>query len=150
MPGVARVNLVDELIDAAKRQDLKNAITARVRKATSFRQKLEEAVAKPVTIAQDIINGYVDYLGFDKAKLAERPTSGREKRPVFAPRPPVGDYPALGEEPAAYDQAFYVDWITGFVRLVEDNVRFRDGSSVDVVANARLGGLIEKLAAIRT
>jgi hypothetical protein len=150
MPGVARVNLVDELIEAAKRQDLKTAITARVRKATSFRQKLEEAVAKPVTIAQDIINGYVDYLGFDKAKLAERPTSGREKRPVFAPRPPVGDYPALGEEPAAYDQAFYVDWITGFVRLVEDNVRFRDGSSVDVVANARLGGLIEKLAAIRT
>jgi hypothetical protein len=150
MPGASRVNLVDELIEAAKRHDLKDAITARVRKATSFRQKLEEAVAKPVTIAEDIINTYVDYLGFDKAPLAERPTAGREKRPVFAPRPRVGDYPQLGEEAAAYDQAFYVDWITSYIRLVEDNVRFRDGSSVDVVANARLGGLIEKLAAIRS
>jgi hypothetical protein len=148
MPSAPRVNLVDELIEGAKRQDLKTTITARVRKATSFRQKLEEAVAKPVTIAEDIINAYVDCLGFDKVALAGRPTAGREKRPVFAPRPPVGDYPALGEEPSAYDQAFYVDWITGFLRLVEDNVRFRDGSSVDVVANARLGGLIEKLAAI--
>jgi hypothetical protein len=148
-PAQNRGNLVDELIDGAKRQELKDAITERVRKATSFRQKLEEAVAKPVTIAQDIINGYVDYLGFDERPLAERPTAGRDKRPVFAPRPPVGDYPPLGEEPTAYDQAYYVDWITGFVRLVEDNVRYRDGSSVDVVANTRLGGLIEKLTAVQ-
>jgi hypothetical protein len=150
MPSPSRANLVDELIDGAKRQDLKDAITARVRKATSFRQKLEEAVAKPVTIAHEVINSYVDYLGFDRAPLPERPTAGRDKRPVFAPRPPVGEYPQLGEESAAYDQAFYVDWITGFVRLVEDNVRYRDGSSVDVVANNRLGGLIEKLAGVQS
>ena len=72
MPSPSRANLVDELIDGAKRQDLKDAITARVRKATSFRQKLEEAVAKPVTIAHEVINSYVDYLGFDRAPLPGR------------------------------------------------------------------------------
>lgn len=140
--------LCDELIAGAKRLGLREQIAQRIRPFDAFRQTAQQAVAKPVLVAQNALNSYVDWLGFDRMPLADRPQPGEDGHPIFAPREPAGEIPDLSEEPAPYDEAIYVDWITGFLALVDDNVRKHSGQSVDIASNAKLGALLERLAAL--
>ncbi|MFA5119856.1 virulence factor SrfC family protein [Zavarzinia sp.] len=137
--------LAEELGIGARRLDLAERIAADVRRIASYRAKMGEAAAKPVAVAETAINSYVNRLGYDRQPLAARPVNRSSGKAIFTPPPPAGPYPKLAEEPAAYDQAFYVDWITGFFAFTDDNVSFKDGEAVDVEANARLGGLIQAL-----
>ena len=121
-------------------------VAAEVRRLSAYRGKLGEVAAKPVTAAETAINGYVNKLGYDRQAPTARPVNRATGKPVFLPPPPPAAYPLLAEEPAAYDQSFYVDWITAFFAFTEDNVSFKDGETVDVEANARLGGIIEALS----
>ena len=129
----------------ARRLNLAAEIAEQVRRLSAYRAKLGEAVAKPVAAAETAINSYVNRLGYERRDLAARPVNRASGKPVFQPVPPAGSYPRLAEEPAAYDQTFYVDWITGFMAFAEENVSFKDGEAVDVEANARLGGIIQAL-----
>lgn len=137
--------LVEELGIGARRLNLATEIAEQVRRLSAYRAKLGEAVAKPVAAAETAINSYVNRLGYERRDLAARPVNRASGKPVFQPVPPAGSYPRLAEEPAAYDQTFYVDWITGFMAFAEENVSFKDGEAVDVEANARLGGIIQAL-----
>lgn len=138
--------LADELIAGAQRLGLREAIAGKVRKLAAFRQRLDQAVTKPVLVAETSVNGYIDWLGFDKVPANERPRAQADGPPIFAPKPPVGDLPPLGEEPTPYDEVYYVDWIAGFLRLVEDNVRVQGGKAIDIEQNARLGAILSSLS----
>ncbi len=139
--------LASELISGAQRLDIRSDIAESVRRTLSFRQKIEQARAKAALLAANILNAYVNWLGFDKLPLDERPTAGRgeNRRSVFSPRQGGGDSLTLPEQPTPYDEMQYVDWMTAFRRLVEDNASSRDGAAVDVEQNARLGKLVVAL-----
>lgn len=145
LDGPSAATLAEELGIGARRLGLAESIAAQVRKISAFRARPGDAAAKPVTAAESLINAYVDHLGFDARPLTARPLNRATGKPIFAPPPPAGAYPRLAEEPAAYDQTFYVDWIAGLFALTDENVSFKDGEAIDVEANARLGRLIAAL-----
>ena len=151
VPEANMAEFVKELINGAQRLKLEERIEALVRKVTGFRMKFEQIVALPARLTANLLNGYVDYLGYDALALEQRPMLALETgpRPVFPPRAVPRGGPQLGEQPSSYDQDYYTDWIRGFLDLVERNARTRDGAEVDLAANRRLGELLTRLAASR-
>lgn len=140
--------LVAQLAAGARRIGLRDMIANRMRQGAAYHEGLADRLLKPVMIAERCINDFVTWLGFDAVPPGERPKAGREQRIVFTRAAAAEDTPSLSETPLAYDAAFYVDWAIAFVRLVEDNVRSSGGITVDIAANARLGGLLRSLQSI--
>jgi hypothetical protein len=136
--------LVDELAQGARRLGLADQLAERLRALALYRRKLSDGAARPVLIAETLINGFVATLGQDALPPEARPRAGRDQHPVFAPRPPVNGLPPLGPEPAAYDKMLHVDWITAFSALVAGNAQAGSGD-VDWAANARLGEVLRAL-----
>ncbi|MDG4551447.1 MAG: virulence factor SrfC family protein [Candidatus Contendobacter sp.] len=147
VPEASMAEFVKELIAGAQRLKLEERIEALVRQVTGFRMKFEQIVALPARLTTNLLNGYVDFLGYDALALEQRPTLALESgpRPVFPPRTVPRGGPQLGEQPSSYDQDYYTDWIRGFLDLVERNARTRDGAEVDLAANRRLGELLARL-----
>lgn len=145
LPREAATALVAQIGAGARRTGLSARIAQRLREAASYRQKLSESAAKPVMVAEGVVNRYVHMLGYADAPAGERPRAGRTDRPVFAPRPPVNGMPHLGPQPEPYDKQFHVDWISAFSRLAEENVTAPGGQEVDVAQNARLGRILGAL-----
>jgi hypothetical protein len=143
----AMLALASELIAGAGRLGVRDEIAERVRRALSFRMKIEQARAKSALVAATILNGYVNWMGFDRLAAEERPTVGRgeARRTVFQARPDMGDRLVLPAQPAPYDQIQYADWMRAFRQLVEDNAANQDGAAIDVEQNARLGRLLDTL-----
>ena len=126
---------------------MRDAIAGQVRQALSFRMKIEQARAKSALVAATILNGYVNWLGFDRLPAAARPTVGRgeDRRGIFAPRGAPDDPLVLPDQPTPYDRIQYADWMRAFRQLVEDNAASQDGVAMDVEQNERLGLLITSL-----
>ncbi len=139
--------LVAELIGGAKRLGLRDAIAERVRHITSFRQKLDVAMARPALVAATMVNTYVNCLGYDTLPPEARPKAGQgdQRRAVFSRRPPADDLIVLPPEPEPFDRMQFVDWMAAFVHLVEQNAVSRDGREVDVAQNERIGELVRAL-----
>jgi hypothetical protein len=149
VPEAVMAELVQEIIAGARRLDLEQRITAKVREVTSFRMRFQQIVALPARLGGDLINRYVDFLGYDALDPGERPALELEDgpRPIFRPRPTPRNGPKLGERQSRYDQEYYTDWIRGFMDLVQHNARFQGGGSVDIAANQHIGALLERLGA---
>jgi hypothetical protein len=149
LPEPAMAELVKELIAGAQRLKLEDRIVTLAREVTGFRMKFEQIVALPARLTANLLNRYVDFLGYDALAPERRPMLTLESgpRPVFPPRTVPRGGPQLGEQPSSYDQDYYTDWIRGFLDLVERNARFRDGAEVDLAANRRLGELLARLRA---
>ena len=147
VPEVSMAELVKELISGAQRLKLEERIEALVRQVTGFRMKFEQIVALPARLTANLLNSYIDFLGYDALALEQRPLLALDSgpRPVFPPRPVPRGGPQLGEQPSTYDQDYYTDWIRSFLDLVERNARTRDGAEVDLAANRRLGELLGRL-----
>lgn len=147
VPEPSMAEFVKELIDGAQRLKLEERIEQLVRQVTGFRMKFEQIVALPARLTANLLNGYVDYLGYDALALEQRPQLALESgpRPVFPPRPVPRGGPRLSEQQSTYDQDYYTDWIRAFLDLVERNARNRDGRDVDLAANRRLGDLLARL-----
>jgi hypothetical protein len=141
---------VKELISGAQRLKLEERIVAQTRQVTSFRMKFEQIVALPARLTANLLNGYVDFLGYDALALDKRPLLPLESgpRPVFPPRAAPRGGPQLSEQQSTYDQDYYTDWIRAYLDLVERNARFHEGAEVDLVANRRLDELLKRLQAV--
>jgi hypothetical protein len=150
VPEANMAEFVKELIAGAQRLKLEEHIVTLVRQVTGFRMKFEQIVALPARLTANLLNGYVDYLGYDALKLEQRPMLPLEggPRPIFPPRPVPRGGPQLSEQQSTYDQDYYTDWIRAFLDLVERNARSRDGGEVDLVANRRLGELLDRLRSV--
>ncbi|MDS4026361.1 MAG: virulence factor SrfC family protein [Candidatus Contendobacter sp.] len=147
VPEPSMAEFVKELIAGAQRLKLEERIEALVRQVTGFRMKFEQIVALPARLTANLLNGYVDFLGYDAVAPEQRPILPLESgpRPVFPPRTVPRGGPQLGEQPSSYDQDYYTDWIRGFLDLVERNARTRDGAEVDLAANRWLGEMLARL-----
>jgi hypothetical protein len=136
--------LIDELAQGARRLGLAEQLAERLRALALYRRKLSDGAARPVLIAETLINGFVATLGQGELPPERRVRAGRDQHPVFAPRPPVEGLPPLGPEPLPYDKTLHVDWITAFSALVAGNAAAGSGE-VDWAANARLGEILRVL-----
>ncbi|MBE2294090.1 MAG: hypothetical protein IAF00_04035, partial [Phycisphaerales bacterium] len=150
VPDTMMVEFVKELIGGAQRLKLEERIEQLVREVIGFRMKFEQIVALPARLTANLLNRYVDFLGYDALALEQRPMLPLETGPcaVFPPRVVPRGGPVLSEQQSTYDQDYYTDWIRAFLDLVERNTRFRDGAEVDLVANRRLGELLTRLRSI--
>ncbi|MDS4021393.1 MAG: virulence factor SrfC family protein [Candidatus Competibacter sp.] len=147
VPEASMAEFVKELIGGAQRLKLEGRIETLVRQVTGFRMKFEQIVALPARLTANLLNSYVDFLGYDALAPEQRPMLPLESgpRPVFPPRAVPRGGPQLGEQPSTYDQDYYTDWIRSFLDLVERNARTRGGGEVDLAANRRLGELLARL-----
>jgi hypothetical protein len=147
VPETRMAEFVKEMIAGAQRLKLEERIETLVRQVTGFRMKFEQIVALPARLTANLLNGYVDYLGYDALKLEQRPMLPLESgpRPVFPPRAVPRGGPQLSEHQSTYDQDYYTDWIRAFLDLVERNSHTRAGGEVDLAANRRLGELLARL-----
>lgn len=150
VPEPNMTDFIKELIDGAQRLELEERIEKMVRQVTGFRMKFEQIVALPAKLTANLLNGYVDFLGYDALALEQRPILPLESgaRPIFPPRVVPRGGPQLSEQQSTYDQDYYTDWIRAFLDLVERNARNRDGKEVDLAANRRLGELLARLQPI--
>ncbi len=147
LPETAMADFVKELIAGAQRLKLEERLGTLAREATGFRMKFEQIVALPARLGANLLNGYVDFLGYDALALEQRPMLALENgpRPVFPPRSVPRGGPQLSEQPSTYDQDYYTDWIRAFLDLVERNARCHNGVDVDLAANRRVGELLARL-----
>jgi len=149
VPAALMAEFVKELISGVQRLKLEQRIVAQTRQAIGFRMKFEQIVALPAKLTANLLNGYVDFLGYDAQALDKRPQLALDSgpRPVFPPRPAPRGGPQLSEQQSTYDQDYYTDWIRAYLDLVERNARFHDGAEVDLAANRRLSELLGRLRA---
>ncbi|MFZ1828027.1 MAG: virulence factor SrfC family protein [Candidatus Competibacteraceae bacterium] len=150
VPPALMAEFVKELISGAQRLKLEERIVTQTRQVTGFRMKFEQIVALPARLTANLLNGYVDFLGYDGLALDKRPWLPLDDgpRPVFPPRPAPQGGPQLSEQQSTYDQDYYTDWIRAYLDLVERNARFHDGAEVDLAANRRLSELLTRLRAV--
>jgi hypothetical protein len=139
--------LVGQIAAAARRRDLRGSIAATLRERASFVGRAAAGSGKFVLVAEDLVNGFVSYLGFDQMAEARRPAAGRSQRRIFAARPLVRGLPPLTPQPSNYDYDFQVDWMFAFARTMEDNVSDRTDEGFDHAANDALGLLVARLTA---
>jgi hypothetical protein len=139
--------LVAELLRSARREKLQPALAAELRAILGFRRHASAAAAICGSCAALRIGGFVAALGFDAKPIAERPTVGQDRRPVFAPRPPIDGLPPLGEVAADYDRQRSLDWVQAFLRSTDLNVSGDGEDAVDVARNATLGRILTDLDA---
>lgn len=84
-----------EMIGGAQRLKLEEQIVERVRQVTGFRMKFEQIVALTARLTANLLNRYVDFLGYDRLDLPQRPTlpvQGGPRARYFRP----GRYHAAG------------------------------------------------------
>ena len=147
VPEPSMIDFIKELIAGAQRLKLEERIETLVRQVTGFRMKFEQIVALPARLTANLLNNYVDFLGYDALAPEQRPMLALESgpRPLFPPRAVPRGGPQLGEQQSTYDQDYYTDWIRAFLDLVERNARNRAGRDIDLAANQRLGDLLTRL-----
>lgn len=134
-----------ELLLAVRRLDLRGRLGEKIRTDLAFVKGVNERLMRPAMLASDALGGFVTTLGFDAVPEDRRPKAGREQRPIFRARQADDDLPNLGPVAEAWDAAFTLDWVTGFVRVTEDNVRGTEADAVDIAANALLGKMLSTL-----
>lgn len=139
--------LVAELLRSARREKLQATLATELRAILGFRRQSAAAAAICGSCAALRIGGFVAALGFDLKPVAERPVVGQERRPVFAPRPPVDGLPPLGETAGDHDRQRSLDWVQAFLRGTDLNVQGEGEDAVDVARNATLGRIIADLDA---
>jgi hypothetical protein len=150
LPAEQAALLIGQIGAGARRTGLSGRIAGALREGASFHGRATPGAGKFALIAEDMVNGFVTCLGFDRIDEARRPTAGPPgpgQRKVFAARPAVRGLPPLKTQPTPYDRSLHVDWMAAFVRLMEDNVSDLSAEDFDRAANDALGALIKRTGA---
>jgi hypothetical protein len=144
-PQKSATDLLAEVSAGARRLDLEGEIVRRVRDALSYRKASDQVSSTPAVLAGNVINEYVNYFGFERVPAAERPRSPVDDAPIFLTSEQSGDTLQLPDSPEEVQRKLYVDWMTAFLALVEENASSQDGQTIDVEQNARVGRLVTGL-----
>ncbi len=141
-------NLVTELAQAAERLKLGQSIRERLRQTKGVPKQPRHAMSSGALAAGEAINRFVASLGFERVAPAQRPKTqdaAGQERPIFTRTVASGEVPSLPAEPQRYDDQIAVDWMAGFLKLVEENAATLEGAQLDIEQNARLGRLLQTL-----
>jgi len=139
-------DISDELITAADRLKLEDALLAAIQEAeertSATRARLVE---RQVFAVRMQLCEFVDRLGFGTMPPAQRPASLVDpNRPIFQPPPPVavGELPRLTPKPINFSGLVIVDWFEAFRQLSLDNAGHDTGREISTQQNARLGEIL--------
>lgn len=151
LPGREFSALVSELSTGAARLALREAMAGAFRRASAYANTSRESIArKEASIAANILNGYVDWLGLDprthdeKARTLSLP--GAKSTVVFTPVPPVPDPPVLAESRSPWARRRLGDWLNALAALIMGNVDFDGEQTLNVEENTALGAILRRLA----
>lgn len=148
LPRAQALVLIEAVIRASQRLDLRGDIVRQLHARASFQQHSTAAAQKPVIVIEQAINNFVTWLGYDRLPPEQRPKTPNGTRLIFAPRPPVKGLPSLGDQPAPFDRTFHIDWMTALARAMEENVQDPGAGAIDIVQNEALGGILSRLEAV--
>ncbi len=147
------IDLIDELVIGAHRQQLIERIAARIRtEVVAANVRWDEVADRSAGIAATLVNDYVSHLGFGGLPDAERPAVPEAPKPrqrgVFAP-PPLparGAIPALGEARSVLERDYFMDWGVALRQLGLDNMSFAGGREIEEEDNRALGDILAEMA----
>ncbi len=140
------LDLAGEIIQAARRLNLRDSIANTLRTRAGFQGRVGATEAKQVAIVEAMLNNFVYRLGWDAVELGKRPRAPRSEQAIFLPRAPDKAPPTLPEHAVAFEAQFNKDWITAVMQTMEDNARSTDGVEFDIQANETLGAMLKGLA----
>lgn len=150
--GGTLAGVVSELAQAARRLSLRERLAQRLQQNAGIPRQPKQAMAAGALMASEAINRFVATLGFSALPPEARPLTRDERgeeRPIFTHAPMQGDYPSLPAERQPFNDQVVVDWMAGFLKLVEDNASTLEGSAIDLEQNRRLGSLLLSLDGVR-
>lgn len=136
-------DFIRELKAGFVRHEIEAKITEIVTNLTRVRVDIHKAIAHPTRLSANLVNDYVNYLGFQNVDEGMAPELNG--RPIFQPKPFDCGPPSLTEKPGNYQNEFVADWLKAFMVLAEQNARAEGGMSVDPVSNQKLTDLISVL-----
>ncbi len=138
--------MIHELITAMTRLQIPAKMTEQQRLVSGYGNVArEKLVWKQVSLAADMLNAFICWLGFDpRFTTTEQRTILTQGRTlsIFAP-PEKNNYPFIPEQAPAYDRAYYVDWLRAFVYMVQENVETHGDATFNREQNIELGKILE-------
>lgn len=134
------LRLAQEIEIAAHRQGMFAGIANSVRVAQQYKSGEREGwVWRQVGPATARFNDFLAGFGLDNSEIRDLKDQPRR---VFPPRPEVNGMPALSEQVAPYEQAYFVDWLLALQDVIRGNAEYQAGFAGNVEENARLGRIL--------
>ncbi|HMN82449.1 MAG TPA: virulence factor SrfC family protein [Burkholderiaceae bacterium] len=152
-------DMVDELVVGAHREQLTDRVAAATRRQVQAANvRWDEVADRAATIAANLINDYVAFLGFADQPPDQRPgfpePPKARQRAVFQWPEPVegvqgaGVGPAgLGERRRPMENDYFIDWGVALRQAGVDNASFSGGREITDDQNRRLGRLLTDIDA---
>lgn len=142
--------LASELATGAARFGFKEKLADDFRKAAAYSNTRKENIArKQAAIAACIINGYVNWLGFNPAKQteSERTVSilGSRDITVFSAQKPFKGVPQIAETASPFTANWLGNWLNALAALIMANADFDGKETINVQQNSALGAILAKL-----
>ncbi|MDR1396301.1 MAG: putative virulence factor [Desulfarculales bacterium] len=149
LPGALFAALVHELATGFKRLKIDRLMEEGLRRVSRYSNMDKNIMLwKQVSLAANILNSYIDWLGYDPRRKNEAERAiiiGGRQRTLFTPPPAFQGMPALQEDAAPYNRSFYTDWAGALIKLIEDNVNFDGEQDFDPAQNLRLKKILDNL-----
>ncbi len=138
-----------EIGAAARRLALSERVAQELRLRAAPNEQNEAIARKAALVAERLINRFVSELDFDRVPPAAQLERFRDDldEPVFATRPVVFDAAGIGAEPPDFTSSFMEQWGRAFRTTVSHNAVAKTGSLEEAAQNAKLGQILDTLAA---
>jgi hypothetical protein len=140
--------VVDELIKAMKRCDLKKEFSSAIYSISNNVVADQVTTSRKAKVCSEILSKFIRDLGM--ALLSDEDTpkrKGDSSTTIFSQQPPVIDLPNLAEAPVNHAEIYRNDWLQALNKMIELNFETPDG--FDVKANAKLGEILVELKNIQ-
>ena len=153
IPGNDFSAFVSELATGAVRFDLRGKMIAAFHKVAEYVNTQKESIVwQEAAIAANLINSYIDWLGYDpraKEVAAREVRIGNKAVEVFAPKPEVIGLVNLSESSDERTGRYFRDWLNAFLGLVLGNVSFDGEQEINWEENAKLAKILQKFNQIK-
>jgi len=136
LPNGTILELIKELKAGSVRLKIRQRIVDAVNEATRLRLDIHHTVAYPARRTAQILNDFINYLGFDTIPLRERPKI--KDKAIFEALPEVSGLPKLDEYTRSYELEYTGSWLRAFLQLVELNANNDFDNVIDIDANNAL------------
>ncbi|MEG2172612.1 MAG: virulence factor SrfC family protein [Desulfovibrionaceae bacterium] len=137
---------VHELSVGATRLRVQDSMEHALRKAAAYGNTVRERVLwKQAYVAADLINAFVDWLGFNPRLYAAAERTillGGHNYCLFTPPETVTGEIHIDESPAPYDRLWYTDWLRALVHTLSANVDFDGTVTINTAENQNLRDIL--------
>ncbi len=138
------IDFIKELKSGFNRLNIRSRVIDIVNESTRLRMSVHKTVTMPARLTAQVINDYVNFLGYQEIDESLRPYIAGV--PVFKERDFDCGTPTLEETSKPYQIQYSAEWLKSYMHLVEKNANSEAGSVVNHEANEKLDTLIQSVA----